>query len=181
MSAAGGWMVAVLAGANRGRGGAAGGGTPGEPGGQPANPAAPVSAVQRPAAPRGWYLALAAGVFPPMVLGFVASGLANRLAFAGWGIVAAVGHAALLRLAWQRGWSVPGRAALALFWAAAALLVFGDMVSTHGEILDLGYRAVLWEVYSAPLAQPFVWRLVSGVGFGAAVVAAVVARRRTRP
>jgi hypothetical protein len=127
--------------------------------------------------PRGWRLALAAGVYPPMLLGFAASALANRLAFAGWGLVAGIGHAALLRAAWQRGWSAAARAALTLAWAGLAMLSFAGLVQRHQEILDLGYRAVLWPVYAAALTQPLTWQLAAGALVAAAVVATGAARR----
>ena len=105
-------------------------------------------------APRGWYAAQLAGTLPLFVLGMVASALADRLAFAGWALVAGSGHALLLRAAWGRGWSAAARAALVLGWSALALLAFGTLVERHGEILDLGYRALLWPLYSPALTRP---------------------------
>lgn len=134
----------------------------------------------RPAAPRGWYPALAAGVFPPLLLGFVASALANRLAFAGWGIVAAVGHVALLRAAWQRGWAATGRTGLTAGWAALAGVSFAGLVARHQEILDLGYRAVLWPLYAQPLTRPSTWYLAAAAVALAAVAAGALAWRQGR-
>lgn len=131
-------------------------------------------------APRGWYASLAAGVFPPLLLGFVASALANRLAFAGWGAVAALGHALLLRAAWRRGWSVPARAALTLAWAALTLLSFASLVARHGEILDLGYRALLWPVYQPLLTTPRAWSSGAALFAAAAAGATLLARSRAR-
>jgi hypothetical protein len=122
------------------------------------------------AAPHGWRLAIAAGVFPYLLLGFAASALANRLAFAGWGLAAAVGHLLLLRVAWSRGWSVVARLALLLAWGAGATFAFAALVERHGEILDLGYRALLWSVYTPVLTGPASWR---GLGGGLAIAAAV--------
>jgi hypothetical protein len=129
-------------------------------------------------APRGWRAAVAAGVFPPLVLGFLASALANRLAFAGWGLVAAIGHLALLRAAWSRGWSASARAALALAWAAVAVASFASLVTRHGEVFDLGYRAVLWPVYTATLTRPQTWWLLASALAAGAAAAALAARRR---
>ena len=129
-------------------------------------------------APRGWRAALAAGVYPPLLLGFLASALANRLAFAGWGLVAAVGHAALLRAAWSRGWSVAARAALTLAWAAVATFSFAGLVERHGEILDLGYRALMWPVYLEALTRPATWHGVAAAGAVLAALAGVVVVRR---
>ena len=131
-------------------------------------------------APRGWYASLAAGVFPPLLLGFVASALANRLAFVGWGAVAALGHALLLRAAWQRGWRVPARAALTLAWAALTLLSFASLVARHGEILDLGYRALLWPVYQPVLTAPRAWSSAAALLAAAAAAVTLLARSRAR-
>lgn len=127
-------------------------------------------------APRGWYLALAAGSLPAFVLGMVASALADRLVFAGWAMVAGFGHALLLRAAWQRGWSAPARAALVLAWGALSLLSFATLVVRHQEILDLGYRAVLWPIYVPALTRPATARLLAALLALAAAVAAWRAR-----
>jgi hypothetical protein len=134
-------------------------------------------------APRGWYLALAAGSLPAFVLGMVASALADRLAFAGWALVAGFGHALLLRAAWQRGWSVAGRAALVLAWGSLCLLAFATLVIRHGEILDLGYRAVLWPIYAPLLTRPSSWRLLASLLALAAALAwwRAAAGRRAPP
>ena len=131
-------------------------------------------------APRGWYLSLLAGTLPMFVLGMAASALADRLAFAGWALVAGFGYALLLRAAWSRGWSAAGRAALVLGWAALALLAFATLVERHREILDLGYRALLWPIYSSLLTRPSTWRVAAALlaaGAIAAFARAAVARR----
>ena len=146
--------------------------------------AAPAGVTLEPAplpAPPGWRLSLAAGVYPPLLLGFLMSALANRLAFAGWGIAAAVGHLALLRAAWGRGWSAAARAALTLAWAAVAVAALAWLVARHGEILDLGYRAVLWAVYLPALTRPGTWQLLAGALAAAALAATATARRRRTP
>ncbi|HXT20765.1 MAG TPA: hypothetical protein VN923_08455 [Thermoanaerobaculia bacterium] len=132
-------------------------------------------------APRGWYAALLAGTLPAFTLGMVASALADRLAFAGWALVAGFGYALLLRAAWGRSWSAAARAALVLAWGALALLVFGNLVARHGETLDLGYRAVLWPVYSSLLTRPMTWQVgaaaLAAVAIGALVRVQLVRRR----
>jgi hypothetical protein len=140
--------------------------------------APPIATAAWDPAPRGWYAAVTAGSLPLLALGMGASALADRLDFAGWAIVAGAGHALLLRATWQRGWSTLARAAVALGWASLALLSFATLVARHAEILDLGYRAVLWPVYAPALTRAPTWTvLATMLGLGA-VVAAVVARRR---
>jgi hypothetical protein len=123
---------------------------------------------------------VAAGVFPPLLLGFAASALANRLAFAGWGMVAALGHALLLRAAWGRGWSAAARGAVVLAWAALTLVSFASLVARHGESLDLGYRALLWPVYTPLLTAPPTWTTAAAVLGALAAASALLARRRAR-
>jgi hypothetical protein len=129
-------------------------------------------------APRGWYAAVFAGALPPLLLGFVASALANRTAFAGWALVTALGHALLLRAGWGRGWSVPARAALILGWAALALLSFAGLVDRHGEILDLGYRALLWPVHTTLLTRPGTWAATAALLAVLALASTLLARQK---
>jgi hypothetical protein len=131
-----------------------------------------------PAAPRGWHLAVLAGALPLLLLGATASVLANRIVFLGWALLAAVGHTWLLRALWSRGPSVPLRVALCLGWAAAMLVVFALLVARHGEILDLGYRAMLWAGYTPALTRPLTYHLAAGTLLAAALAAAAMARRR---
>jgi len=131
-------------------------------------------------APRGWYVSMLAGMLPLFALGMVASALADRLAFAGWAIVAGFGHALLLRAAWARGWSAAARAALVLGWAALALLSFATLVARHREVLDLGYRALLWPVYAPVLTKPVAARVAAAMLALAAIASLVIARMRRR-
>jgi hypothetical protein len=137
----------------------------------------PVAELGGEPAPRGWYAAAAAGSLPLFVLGMVSSALADRLAFAGWGIVAGAGHTLLLRAAWQRGWSVPSRTALALGWGALALVSLAGLVERHRRILDVGYRAVLWPLYAPALTRPSTWELAAAALVVAALVAVALGRR----
>jgi hypothetical protein len=140
--------------------------------------APPIAIAAWEPAPRGWYVAVTAGSLPLLVLGMAASALADRLDFAGWAIVAGAGHALLLRAAWQRGWSALARTALTLGWAALALISFATLVARHQEILDLGYRAVLWPVYASSLTSPVTWNVLAALLGAVAVAAALLARRR---
>jgi len=131
-------------------------------------------------APRGWYASLLACTLPLFALGMVASALADRLVFAGWAIVAGAGSALLLRAAWMRRWSVPVRAALVLGWAALALLAFAALVVRYGEVLDLGYRALLWPIYSPVLTKPLAAPVAAALLALAAIVWLVLGRLRRR-
>ena len=71
------------------------------------------------------------------------------------------------------------RTAVALGWVSLALLSFATLVSRHGEILDLGYRAVLWPVYVSALTRATTWTVLAVVLAVAAIGAAFVARRRS--
>lgn len=131
-------------------------------------------------APRGWYASMLAATLPLFAIGMVASALADRLVFAGWAIAAGIVAALLLRAAWARGWSALGRAALVLGWAALALLAFAALVGRHGEVLDLGYRAVLWPIYSPVFTKALTSGLAAVVLALAAVACLVLARSRRR-
>ncbi|HEV8241236.1 MAG TPA: hypothetical protein VGS57_17865 [Thermoanaerobaculia bacterium] len=122
-----------------------------------------------------------AATLPLFALGLLASALADRLVFAGWALVAGAGSALLLRAAWVRGWSAPARAALVLGWAALALLAFSALVTRHGEVLDLGFRALLFPIYSPLLTKPLAARVGAGALALAAVASLVFARARRRP
>jgi hypothetical protein len=90
-----------------------------------------------------WYAGLLGGILPVLLLGFLYSALANRLEFAGWGLLLAAFYTAALRQGMQASWP-----ALRLIGALALLLAAGAgafawIEDAHHEILDLGYRAVL--------------------------------------
>jgi len=55
-----------------------------------------------------WYPSVLGVVTPVLLVGFGASALANRLAFAGWGIAVAVVAALVLRRAFETTWGRPG-------------------------------------------------------------------------
>ena len=101
-----------------------------------------------------WYVSLLAGVLPVLVLGFLASGFADRPVFAGWAIALALAYAVLLRHGFQAGWSgwVTAGRALLLFALGAAAWV--RLVMRYGEELDLGLRGVLPKLDLAAFAQP---------------------------
>jgi hypothetical protein len=122
--------------------------------------AAPSAALAGHAAPNRrelvlrWYLPLLAGLVPVLVVGFAASALANRLAFAGWALAVAAAYAALLRVSWDLGWANRFIAAAALATLALGFGAFAALVERHQEIFDLGFRAVLPAVHHPLLTRP---------------------------
>ena len=131
-----------------------------------------------------WYVALLAGALPALLVGFLASALANKIAFAAWGLGLALAHALLLRWGLESGWAgwvLTGRIFL-LFAAGAA--VWMRLALRYGEELDLGFRAVAPSLYFPALAQPRT-ALVSTVALGVAGALAILighgAERLRRP
>jgi hypothetical protein len=101
-----------------------------------------------------WYLPLLAGLLPVLLGGFLASALANRIAFAGWALAAGAAYTVWLRSGVARGWDRRARAAGALALLAAAAATFAALVERHQEIFDLGYRAVLPGLYRSTATRP---------------------------
>jgi hypothetical protein len=101
-----------------------------------------------------WPVALLAGVLPPLLLGFLASGFADRPIFAAWGLVLALLHALLLRRGlasrWN-GWVTAGRCLLLFALGAAA---WARLLVRFGEELDLGLRGVVPAVDLSVMARP---------------------------
>jgi hypothetical protein len=126
-----------------------------------------VSATTSPLLAR-WYAPLAAGLLPVLLLGFAWSALADRIAFAGWALAAAAGYAVLLRHGVEAGWARGRRSASLCLWLALAIAGFAALESEHGEILDLGFRAVLPDLYHPVFIRP-------STALGAAAVLAAVA------
>ena len=147
----------------------------------------PAIQVEKPAASRpalAWYAGLLAGALPALLLGFLASALANKIAFAGWGLGLAVAHALLLRWGLESrwgGWVLGGRILL-LFAVAAA--VWLRLAVRYGEELDLGFRAVAPALYTPSLAQPrsaVVATVALGVAGALAILVGHGAERLRRP
>jgi hypothetical protein len=117
-----------------------------------------------------WYSTLLAGVVPVLLLGFLASGFADRPMFALWGIVLALVYALLLRRglgAGWGGWVTGGRCLLLLAFGAA---LWSRLVVRYGEELDLGLRAVVPGMRLEAVARP-------QSAFAAVTTLAVAARR----
>lgn len=90
-----------------------------------------------------WYLGLLCGLVPLLLGGFLASALANRLAFAGWGLLAAAAWAAALRWAFLTAAPRPLCHGVLAAVLAAALGLLALLLVRHGEELRLGLAAVL--------------------------------------
>ena len=88
-------------------------------------------------APPGWNAWLLAGVTPILLVGFLASAVADRLAFLGWALLAGCAYVLTLKRAFGRR-RVPAIVVLALGWGAFALLA-----ARHREALALGIAALL--------------------------------------
>jgi hypothetical protein len=100
-----------------------------------------------------WYVTLLAVVLPVPLLGFLASGFADRPIFALWGLGLALLYALLLRRGFSArwgGWVTAGRCLLLLAFGAAT---WARLVQRYGEELDLGLRGVLPSLDLALLAQ----------------------------
>jgi len=104
--------------------------------------------------PATWYLSLASGVIPLLVLGFVSSALANRLAFVAWGIAAAALYAVVLRRSFERGTSAGQRLAAPCLVLGAAILCHAWLHHQFGEELGLAFRAFLPKLYHPTLTRP---------------------------
>jgi hypothetical protein len=112
-----------------------------------------------------WYGGLLAGLLPVLLLGFLYSALADRIAFAGWALVVAALWVLVLRFGLGAGW---GRARLVgtmLLLIASGMAAFAWLETKHGEILDLGFRAVLPGLYHPSATQPrTAWVLAAVLG-----------------
>ena len=129
-----------------------------------------------------WYAPLVAGLLPVLVLGFAWSALADRIAFAGWALAAGAGYAILLRQGLEAGWAPGLRLAALAFWLALGLAGFAALEAEHHEILDLGFRAVLPDLYHPAATRPataLALAIVLAAVAAAAAAAALAARGRT--
>lgn len=109
-----------------------------------------------------WYGPVLAGVTPVLIVGLGASAVANRLAFAAWALVVAVAYASLRRAAWDLGWERRVATGAGLLTLALGSVAFAALVERHGEILDLGARAVLPALHHPWLTHPAIyWALAA--------------------
>lgn len=94
-----------------------------------------------------WYGGVLGGLTPILLLGFLYSAIADRLAFAFWALVTGVFWVVVLRQALLARRSPPRLLGSLLLVLGAALAVFGLLEREHHEILDLGFRATFPAVY----------------------------------
>jgi hypothetical protein len=112
---------------------------------------------------RAWYGGLVAGLLPILLLGFLYSALADRTVFVLWALVAGALWVTLLRQGMSAGWRTLRLTGSLLLLAAAAFGAFAALESAHGEILDLGFRAVLPAVYHPLATRPGTAGVLAGV------------------
>jgi hypothetical protein len=101
-----------------------------------------------------WYGGVLGGLTFILLLGFLYSAIADRLAFAFWALVVGVFWVVVLRqglLAQRSPVRLAGSLALVL---GAGLAVFGLLERRHHEILDLGFRATFPAVYHPAATRP---------------------------
>jgi hypothetical protein len=118
-----------------------------------------------------WRFASGVAVLPFLLLGIIASVLANRVGFIVWALVGATGAVLLLRQRWPE-------AAPALLWAAITMAPLAWLLAREQQPLDRGYRAALWALYDVRLAQPASALLLGMLLAVAAIASAIRARRR---
>jgi len=111
-----------------------------------------------------------------LLLGFGYSAIADRLAFVYWALVLATAHTLLLRHGLSAGWGdgrLTGSLALLL---AGGFAAFAALEREHGEILDLGFRALLPGLYrpatTAPATALGLAAVLAALGAGALLLGA---------
>ena len=103
---------------------------------------------------RQWYAPLLAGLLPVLLLGFLYSALAGRLAFLYWALALGAAWVIVLRHGVEAGWSAPSQIGALALLLAAGFAGFSWLEARHGEILDLGFRAVLPGLYHPAATRP---------------------------
>ena len=129
---------------------------------------------------KAWYGGLLAGLLPILLLGFLYSALADRTVFVGWALALATAWVLLLRHGLGAGWPslrVAGSLALLL---ALGLTVFAWLESKHHEILDLGFRAVLPDLYHPAATAPRTIAVLAAA-LGLLGLVGLVIRRKEHP
>ncbi len=124
-----------------------------------------------------WYGGIFGGLLPLLLLGFIASALADRTVFALWALAAGTVWVAVLRQGLALGWRRLRLVAALALVLAAGLGVFAVLEWQHHEILDLGFRAVFPAVYHPIATAP---RTAVALAGASALAGAVLLRREMR-
>jgi hypothetical protein len=109
--------------------------------------------LDRPLA-RRWYGGLLAGLTPVLFLGFGYSAIADRLAFVYWALGLGAAYTLLLRHGLSSGWGDARLVGVLALLLAAGSAAFAALERAHGEILDLGFRALLPALYRPATTAP---------------------------
>jgi hypothetical protein len=130
-----------------------------------------------------WYTTLLGGLVPILVLGFLYSALADRLAFVYWALALAAAWVVVLRHGLGAGWPGARLAGALGLLLAAGLGGFAAIEKEHHEILDLGFRAVFPGAYHPLATQPATAAALAGLAAlvgAAALLTHLVWKRRAR-
>ena len=129
-----------------------------------------------------WYAALLGGLVPVLLLGFLYSALADRLAFAGWALLLAACYTVALRQGMAAGWPAARLAGAMALLLAAGAAGLARLESVHHEVLDLGFRAVLPAMYTGAATSPRTAAVAAALlaAGGLAALAAGTLSRRSR-
>lgn len=136
-------------------------------------------AVRQAVSQAQWYGGLILGTLPLLLLAFLMSTLANRLAFAGWGVATALLYTAVFRQGVAAGWKVRRVLGSALAVLAVAVAGLSGLAAVYREALVLGTGAFLpprlQVLFVAPWVMPV---LFLGLGLLLATLLARTGSRR---
>jgi hypothetical protein len=125
---------------------------------------------------KAWYAGVFGGLLPILLLGFLASAIADRTVFALWALVVGTCWTLVLRRGLAAGWGrfrLPAALALLL---AAGLAELALLEWQHHEILDLGFRAVFPALYHPALTAPWTMAVLAAVCSLAGIALLLAAR-----
>jgi hypothetical protein len=127
---------------------------------------------------RRWYGGLLAGLLPVLLLGFGYSAIADRLAFVYWALALATAYTLLLRHGLSAGWGDGRLAGILALLLSAGFAAFAALERAHGEILDLGFRALLPGLYRPATTAPATSLALAGLLSAVGAAALLAGRRR---
>lgn len=126
---------------------------------------------------RSWYAGLLGGLLPILLLGFLYSAIADRLQFVYWALLFGTFWVVLLRHGFAAGWPGARLAGVMALLGALGLAGFAAIEARHHEILDLGFRAVLPNLYHPIATRPATAATVAAALALAGTVALLLPRR----